>query len=1090
MADVLIPTNEYQTPITRELLDKYPDDVQEQFMDFFATVPMLKWMVGERPRAKDLPRDEKGRIIVDVAHPHILEDMDYFRPAALHFKEHGCYTFLRQNSNPNSEFGRWLSEEMRRCRDGYVRQSDGEWVTGHLYFFLNYSPIILNRKFDGIVSRVRELPDFWEGIYLRAHYLDQARRKGKHCLELARRGAAKAHPYCEKVITPEGEKLWGDIQVGDTLFGDDGLPTKVIAIPFDGECDTYKITLRDGREILASDEHLWNVIVHNHSKREILSTKELLTTYKRSRKISDRNPSGIEYICGIPANSAVDFPTKEVQIDAYTLGVLLGDGCFTATSCYLSENKADFAIMSEHIPYEWKQWKDTVSYRIAIPQWHEKLSYYGLDNKKSVEKFIPDEYKYNCKEVRFSLLKGLMDTDGYLAKHEVYTYTTVSKRLADDVRWLCWSLGYNTTMTRQTAGYKRNGIYKKCNDSYIISIYTTDVITNLPRKTRGNWSSKYAKNRALQSRIVNIEYVGKMRSKCVTVDNASHSYLINDFVVTHNSFFIASMMAHNLLLGENSKSSTNITSILVAYLKEYLADRDGTFSKFTPMVDHCAEYTQFPNMMLKRSPSEMIWRKGYKNANGNELGSLNSVMGLSVKDDEGKIRGKRGFIFFEEMGNFRNFKEVWNNVRDSTQEGDNVFALLYGIGTAGDKESDFAGIRTMLYNPESYGIYAIENVYDKIGKGTDKFSYFFPSYISRADCMDKDGNSDVVKAVLQILVQRHDAKQSGDAATLLSRTAQMPITPAEAILKVQSNFFPVTMLNERLSQLDKDPRAYDGVYVGTLIEVPGGVEFRATDDTPIRSWPVDNKERGALEIYSMPPTKNIPPSRYLVGLDPVNNDQAESKSLASCIVYDLFTDEIVAEYTGRMPFAEDNYEMARLLCIFYNATLMYESNIKGCFQYFAKKHCTWMLADCPEYLRDRQLVSYSTFGSSAKGITVNAALIAYANSLIRDWLCKTYTAEIKNEKGEVQLQQIPNIYKLKNRALIQELIGYGPEQNVDRVRALSQVMLYREQFMILYGGSPSHGTADIKDDSDDDFFDRDWKRHLESMPDYKPTFKL
>ena len=75
---VIIPTNEFQTPITKEWLEQYPDEVQEQFLDFIDTVPLLKYMVGVRPRAKDLPRDNKGRIIVDIAHPHILEDMDYF----------------------------------------------------------------------------------------------------------------------------------------------------------------------------------------------------------------------------------------------------------------------------------------------------------------------------------------------------------------------------------------------------------------------------------------------------------------------------------------------------------------------------------------------------------------------------------------------------------------------------------------------------------------------------------------------------------------------------------------------------------------------------------------------------------------------------------------------------------------------------------------------------------------------------------------------------------------------------------------------------------------------------------------------------
>ena len=192
---IVIKTNSYQTPITKSWLAQFPDEVTEQFLDFIDTVPLLKWMISEdRPRAKDLPRDDKGRIIVDITHPHILEDMDYFRPAAKFYQENGCYTFLKPNSNPNSEYGKWFTEEVRRCREGYVRESDGEWVTGLMYYYLNYSPIMLNRLAPGsdIYVRIEEFPDFWEGIYYRYHYADQARHSSKHCMELARRGCSKS----------------------------------------------------------------------------------------------------------------------------------------------------------------------------------------------------------------------------------------------------------------------------------------------------------------------------------------------------------------------------------------------------------------------------------------------------------------------------------------------------------------------------------------------------------------------------------------------------------------------------------------------------------------------------------------------------------------------------------------------------------------------------------------------------------------------------------------------------------------------------------------------------------------------------------
>ena len=746
---VVIPTNSYQTPITTEWLGQFPDEVQEQFLDFIDTVPMLKYMIREdRPRAKDIPRDQLGRIIVDITHPHILENMDYFRPAAKFYEENGCYSLLKPNNNPNSEYGKWFNEEVRRCREGYVRESDGEWITGQMYFFLNYCRIMLTRKSSNshIAKRVEDFPDVWEGIYYRFHYLDQARKAGKHCVELARRGCGK-------------------------------------------------------------------------------------------------------------------------------------------------------------------------------------------------------------------------------------------------------------------------------------------------------------------------------------------------------SFCLAGIMTHNLLLGENEETKRRVTTVLTAYLKEYLAEKDGTLSKFTPMVDFCAANTEFPRLMVKRSQAEMIWTMGYKNSNGNIKGSLNTVLGLSVKDDEGKVRGKRGFIFFEEIGSYSNFRGVWDNVRDSVKDGEEVFSLLYGVGTAGDKESDFSGVKTILYNPNSYEVLALDNVYDRKGKGTDKFAYFFPSYMSRTGCMDADGNSDVTKALMSILMMRYDVKQGGDSASYLSRVAQMPITPAEAILKVKSSYFPVTMLTERARQLDSLPHIYDDVYVGTLVDVGGKVEFRSTDDRPIRKWPVDNTEEGALEIFAMP-QGNSGRNRYIIGCDPINQDQAESRSLFSFFVFDLAADDIVAEYTGRKRLAEDAFEMVRLAAVFWNATIMYESNSKMMFAYFAKKRCTWMLADCPEYLRARGVVKYNMFGSSAKGISSNSGTIMTGNEQIKDWLLKTYPVEVKDERGEPHIEQVPQLYRLRNRALIDELIGYGPEVNTDRVSALQQTMMYREQFVILYGGSPDNAD-DIGDASDDDFFDKDWKHHLDKLgPQYKSAFDL
>ena len=84
-------TNKYQTAITDELLNAYPTEVVEQLFDYINGVEFIRWLISpDRPYAKDCPHDEEGRVIVDLAHPHIVEDMDYFRQPCFIKCKAGC----------------------------------------------------------------------------------------------------------------------------------------------------------------------------------------------------------------------------------------------------------------------------------------------------------------------------------------------------------------------------------------------------------------------------------------------------------------------------------------------------------------------------------------------------------------------------------------------------------------------------------------------------------------------------------------------------------------------------------------------------------------------------------------------------------------------------------------------------------------------------------------------------------------------------------------------------------------------------------------------------------------------------------------
>lgn len=78
--------------------------------------------------------------------------------------------------------------------------------------------------------------------------------------------------------------------------------------------------------------------------------------------------------------------------------------------------------------------------------------------------------------------------------------------------------------------------------------------------------------------------------------------------------------------------------------------------------------------MLKNSPNDMTWQMGYKDEYGIEKGSLNQVLGVSIKDDPEKLRGKRSDILMEEMGSFPNLLSLYDICRRSVEDGGYAFA--------------------------------------------------------------------------------------------------------------------------------------------------------------------------------------------------------------------------------------------------------------------------------------------------------------------------------------------------------------------------------------------------------------------------------
>jgi hypothetical protein len=524
------------------------------------------------------------------------------------------------------------------------------------------------------------------------------------------------------------------------------------------------------------------------------------------------------------------------------------------------------------------------------------------------------------------------------------------------------------------------------------------------------------------------------------------------------SFKAGSGLARVLVVGDTSVNKGDVKAFAIASEKEYLI-KDGILNKFEDNVDWCAANTPWPRLKSKDSLNSMTWEMGYTDQNGLTQGTRNSVIGVTTQGDPDKARGKRGpFIYWDEWGKHPNLLKSWMVARESVEEGDFAFGTMVGGGTGGTEGADFRGAEEMFYNAGGYNIKEVPNLYDKNVNGSSSCAFFFPAYMNRLNCYDINGNSDVIKALVEIIQRRvHIKYNSTDPNTLVQHKAEMCITPQEAIMRREGSIFPVADLKDYLSEILPNAISFLGThYIGHLkSDMKGEILWDKTElHPPLRNFPIKDEldKIGCVEIFEMPRRSidgTIPFWRYIAGIDPIDSDESSyTNSLGSTFVFDTWTDRIVAEYTGRPRTAAEFYETCVKLLRFYNAIANYENNLKGLFQYFDTTRNLQFLCDTPQVLRDMDYAKGITFGNRAKGTNANKAVNAWGRKLQADWLIGTaytpFEEEEKDEKGNVlESPRFLNLHKVRSLGYIRELISWNPDDNFDRISAMGMLMILR-----------------------------------------------
>lgn len=510
------------------------------------------------------------------------------------------------------------------------------------------------------------------------------------------------------------------------------------------------------------------------------------------------------------------------------------------------------------------------------------------------------------------------------------------------------------------------------------------------------------------------------------------------------SFKGGSMLVRNYMLIPGSKN------FAIASEQKFLIG-DGLLTKAWQIMDFLDKHTAWAKQRLVSTRMERT--SGYKITDEfgkqTEQGYLSSITGITLKNDPERVRGTRAkLVLWEEGGKFPSLLDAWRIEQPSVETDDGkAFGLMIAFGTGGTEGASFEGLKELFYKPKSYNVLSFPNIWDE-GRENTECAFFVPAYSNLESFdddgnqvyMDKDGNSYKEKAIENLIDQRNKVKDGGASQQSIDRfISERPIRPAEAVLELGKNIFPRKLLMDQLTRIRTNKKLQSMKHIVDL-EWDGNGQVKATEKPSgdITNYPLKkgDKPHGSVVIWEYP-VKDPPLGLYIGGCDPYDHDDSFTNSLGSTFIFkrvragEVWTDVIVAEYSGRPDTAEEYYENVRKLLTFYNARLLFENERKGIYPYFTNKHCDYLLADQPDKIISE--VFKDSKVQRRKGCHMTKQIRAYGEGLILEWLLDEF------EEGH------PNVERVYSEPLIEELIENDGVRNVDRVIALCMVMIYREE---------------------------------------------
>lgn len=1001
----------------------------------------------------------------DKCEYHFDETSLHFNKHAKHFDKHGCYHNLTPKTK---EWIEWWDFEKLKCTKGvFFKNGDKEWYLPREYYdWLNFLKLA-NKEQDGAFT----FPYVLDIQYHLALYEKRAECHNKHAILTKKRQMASEQPHSEPVLGEYGWTTMGELKIGDKVMSPYGKLVSILDKSFHKNAEVYELTFQDGRSVKCGIEHNWKFFDQKGRKYKIIQTKDILKSTLFSKNT---------YRFSVDQTNPIEFEEKQLKIDPYILGVLIGDGSLTGNSINFRCDDRDLQIkniifdkLGEDYTYNKSKEKITTCHKYSIIykkrfDFKDKDSIYGINpliralkaynlmGCNSYSKRIPFDYMNSSIAQRIELVQGLMDSDGFINSNgKDICFTSCNKLLCEDLLYILRSLGVSCCISDFKTFFR-----VRISGKIKFDLFKLDRKRER-QKLRENQKSFTRTN--LVS-IKKLDY--KEDSSCLILDSEDHLYITRDFLITHNSLYHCGKLYNRYCFSNNSVNK------IFASNETYLTGENGIWKFFSGYKEFRIESTAWKRYNLPDQDLSWMQRREYLDSGGNKRykGTLSTLTGISTRVDATKgVGGYSTYGYHEESGIAPKLDKTYRFFKSAVEAGNRATGMFIAAGSVGDL-AQCIPLKNYMYAPEENGFLGVNNYWnDKSGKPIVTGLYI-PEHWGMPGFIDEYGNSKQEEA-LKYLLEKYAAMEKSTSVKkeeYYTEISQHPIYLEDAFRHRKVGEFPTDKLQRQQERIKERERT--GIYGDgrkkpikcLLTSDDKGEVIMTYSDLPIEhEYPIKPNnidKRGVVTIYELP-EENPKMGTYFGGLDPIEVDiTVSSDSIASLDIIKKRVEveykddktgkiekrieggKLVATYRGRFNTVEETNEQMWLLIKMYNAFVLVERNKPNFINYMKRNgRANLHLArekDIPLFKEESLNSAYKTespFGFNKGSNTTINSVWKYFKDFVKEYFQEEFGFIYKTD-GSV-LKTFTGIDKVDDYWLLEELIQYDETnlKNFDRL---------------------------------------------------------